>query len=115
MASNWANEKSPYETLGNFLLLLFIPLVVFVKNFDWINGTNTVVIESGIFLVCCLLTDWKLFFHLFFVSMKTELERDADDEQIKSSYRRLAKFYHPDGLLLAQVNQLCSLKFRTND
>ncbi|KAL0557505.1 hypothetical protein IC582_006049 [Cucumis melo] len=40
MASNWANEKSPYETL--------------------------------------------------------ELERDADDEQIKSSYRRLAKFYHPD-------------------
>uniref|UniRef100_A0A9I9D1F3 J domain-containing protein n=1 Tax=Cucumis melo TaxID=3656 RepID=A0A9I9D1F3_CUCME len=48
MASNWANEKSPYETL--------------------------------------------------------ELERDADDEQIKSSYRRLAKFYHPDGLLLAQIH-----------
>ncbi|XP_022131279.1 dnaJ homolog 1, mitochondrial isoform X2 [Momordica charantia] len=40
MASNWASEKSPYETL--------------------------------------------------------ELERDADEEQIKSAYRRLAKFYHPD-------------------
>ncbi|XP_009780691.1 uncharacterized protein LOC107821981 [Nicotiana tabacum] len=25
-----------------------------------------------------------------------ELERDADDEQIKVAYRRLAKFYHPD-------------------
>ncbi|GFZ09999.1 chaperone DnaJ-domain superfamily protein [Actinidia rufa] len=25
-----------------------------------------------------------------------ELERDADDEKIKVSYRRLAKFYHPD-------------------
>ncbi|GAB4861021.1 hypothetical protein Ancab_036184 [Ancistrocladus abbreviatus] len=25
-----------------------------------------------------------------------ELERDADEEQIKFSYRRLAKFYHPD-------------------
>ncbi|KAH1083311.1 hypothetical protein J1N35_023072, partial [Gossypium stocksii] len=24
------------------------------------------------------------------------LERDADEEQIKTSYRRLAKFYHPD-------------------
>ncbi|RYR47650.1 hypothetical protein Ahy_A07g033592 [Arachis hypogaea] len=26
----------------------------------------------------------------------TELDRDADEEQIKSAYRRLAKFYHPD-------------------
>ncbi|XWS15059.1 hypothetical protein CRYUN_Cryun35bG0061900 [Craigia yunnanensis] len=25
-----------------------------------------------------------------------ELERDADEEQIKTAYRRLAKFYHPD-------------------
>ncbi|KAM1365676.1 hypothetical protein ACFX13_044669 [Malus domestica] len=25
-----------------------------------------------------------------------ELERDADDDQIKIAYRRLAKFYHPD-------------------
>lgn len=25
-----------------------------------------------------------------------ELERDADEEKIKSAYRRLAKFYHPD-------------------
>ncbi|KAI6690852.1 hypothetical protein NL676_027680 [Syzygium grande] len=25
-----------------------------------------------------------------------ELERDADDEQIKIAYRRLAKYYHPD-------------------
>lgn len=56
MASNWANEKTPYETL--------------------------------------------------------ELERDAGEDKIKSAYRRLAKFYHPDGLLLAQVKQLCCLKFR---
>ncbi|KAH1245292.1 hypothetical protein GmHk_06G015659 [Glycine max] len=40
-ATNWAEQKSPYETL--------------------------------------------------------ELEGDADDEQIKNAYRRLAKFYHPDG------------------
>lgn len=39
-AANWADQKSPYETL--------------------------------------------------------ELERDADEEQIKVAYRRLAKFYHPD-------------------
>ncbi|XP_073135370.1 uncharacterized protein [Henckelia pumila] len=39
-ASNWTDDKSPYETL--------------------------------------------------------ELERDADEEQIKIAYRRLAKFYHPD-------------------
>lgn len=39
-AANWADEKSPYETL--------------------------------------------------------ELERDADEEQVKVAYRRLAKFYHPD-------------------
>ncbi|CAA6664455.1 unnamed protein product [Spirodela intermedia] len=39
-ASNWASEKSPYETL--------------------------------------------------------ELDRDADEEKIKSAYRRLAKYYHPD-------------------
>lgn len=67
------------------------------------------------FCICipfsCLLTDLELF-HLFVGTIKTELERDADEEQIKSSYRRLAKFYHPDGLLLAQVKQLCSLKFR---
>ncbi|PNY12652.1 chaperone dnaJ-domain containing protein [Trifolium pratense] len=31
-----------------------------------------------------------------------ELEGDADDEQIKISYRRLAKFYHPD--------EVCSFK-----
>jgi len=30
----------------------------------------------------------------------TELEGDADDEQIKIAYRRLAKFYHPDGMYL---------------
>nr|DAD21841.1 TPA_asm: hypothetical protein HUJ06_023304 [Nelumbo nucifera] len=28
------------------------------------------------------------------------LERDADEEKIKSAYRRLAKYYHPDGLFL---------------
>ncbi|KAI4999603.1 hypothetical protein ZWY2020_004192 [Hordeum vulgare] len=27
----------------------------------------------------------------------TKLERDADNETIKVAYRRLAKFYHPDG------------------
>lgn len=34
-----------------------------------------------------------------------ELERDADEEQIKVAYRRLAKFYHPDGVSLI----FCSL------
>jgi DnaJ-class molecular chaperone len=29
-----------------------------------------------------------------------ELERDAEEDTIKTAYRRLAKFYHPDGLLL---------------
>jgi hypothetical protein len=29
-----------------------------------------------------------------------ELERDADEDTIKTAYRRLAKFYHPDGALL---------------
>ncbi|KAI4971333.1 hypothetical protein ZWY2020_002247 [Hordeum vulgare] len=29
-----------------------------------------------------------------------ELERDADNETIKVAYRRLAKFYHPDGLFI---------------
>lgn len=57
-------------------------------------------------------TDFELSFHLFFNPIKTELERDAGEDQIKSAYRRLAKFYHPDGLLLAQVKQLCCLKFR---
>ena len=28
----------------------------------------------------------------------TELEKDADEEKIKLAYRRLAKFYHPDGM-----------------
>lgn len=32
-----------------------------------------------------------------------ELERDADEEQIKVAYRRLAKFYHPDGLFIISV------------
>ena len=30
----------------------------------------------------------------------SELDRDADEEQIKLAYRRLAKFYHPDGMSL---------------
>lgn len=33
-------------------------------------------------------------------SSLAELERDVDEEQIKVAYRRLAKFYHPDGLSL---------------
>lgn len=37
-------------------------------------------------------------FHCNF--LKTELEGDADEENIKLAYRRLAKFYHPDGLFL---------------
>lgn len=32
-----------------------------------------------------------------------ELERGVDEEQIKVAYRRLAKFYHPDGLSLIFV------------
>ncbi|KAE8804844.1 ras-related protein RABE1c-like [Hordeum vulgare] len=34
-----------------------------------------------------------------------ELERDADNETIKVAYRRLAKFYHPDG----SYERVCSL------
>lgn len=33
----------------------------------------------------------------------TELERDSDEDQIKFAYRRLAKFYHPDGLSLSSL------------
>lgn len=29
-----------------------------------------------------------------------ELEKTADEEKIKVAYRRLAKFYHPDGVFL---------------
>lgn len=36
----------------------------------------------------------------------SELEKDANEEQIKVAYRRLAKFYHPDGLSL-----ICSTLF----
>lgn len=38
-------------------------------------------------VLCCLVLD-------------TELDRDAEEEQIKVAYRRLAKFYHPDGVYL---------------
>ena len=34
---------------------------------------------------------------LYFSS--AELERAADEEEIKVAYRRLAKYYHPDGEL----------------
>lgn len=30
--------------------------------------------------------------------LNAELEGDEDEDQIKISYRRLAKYYHPDGL-----------------
>lgn len=32
-----------------------------------------------------------------FCFSSAELERDADEEDIKVAYRRLAKYYHPDG------------------
>lgn len=32
-----------------------------------------------------------------------ELEKNADEEKIKVAYRRLAKFYHPDGVFLIPV------------
>lgn len=32
--------------------------------------------------------------------LSAELERDAEEEQIKVAYRRLAKYYHPDGTSL---------------
>lgn len=37
-----------------------------------------------------------------------ELERDADDDQIKIAYRQLAKFYHPDGMLPCLVSKFFS-------
>lgn len=30
--------------------------------------------------------------------LNAELEGDEDEDQIKIAYRRLAKYYHPDGL-----------------
>jgi hypothetical protein len=33
-----------------------------------------------------------------------ELDRDADEETIKTAYRRLAKFYHPDGMLFTVIS-----------
>uniref|UniRef100_A0A0A9G0Z8 J domain-containing protein n=1 Tax=Arundo donax TaxID=35708 RepID=A0A0A9G0Z8_ARUDO len=35
-----------------------------------------------------------------------ELDRDADEETIKTAYRKLAKFYHPDGWFVLLL--LCS-------
>ena len=40
----------------------------------------------------------KLCLNFFVFFSNAELEGDADEEQIKLGYRRLAKFYHPDGL-----------------
>ncbi|XP_031267645.1 uncharacterized protein LOC116126075, partial [Pistacia vera] len=42
-----------------------------------------------------LLIKLKIFVAIFSL-LNAELERDADEEQIKVAYRRLAKFYHPD-------------------
>lgn len=38
--------------------------------------------------------------------LNAELDRDADEEQLKVAYRRLAKYYHPDGLSLDSVSLL---------
>ncbi|KAL9862531.1 putative DnaJ domain, Chaperone J-domain superfamily [Arabidopsis thaliana] len=56
-ASNWSQEKSPYDTLVSF----------------------DVVVDSQKNLTRSLC-----------------LDRNAEEEQIKVAYRRLAKFYHPD-------------------
>lgn len=40
----------------------------------------------------------ELIYNFFLILFSNaELERGPDEEQIKVAYRRLAKFYHPDG------------------
>lgn len=79
-ASNWDQPKSPYETLGDWIFL----------NWEKFKASRFDFVNSGI--------SNKFIVSVFFSN--TELERDADDDQIKIAYRRLAKFYHPDGLFL---------------
>ncbi|KAJ1406795.1 hypothetical protein SESBI_24767 [Sesbania bispinosa] len=67
-ASSWDEQKSPYETLG--------------------KEDN----RYGNFLCILVLTVSSSIVY----AETIELERDADEEQIKNAYRRLAKFYHPD-------------------
>jgi hypothetical protein len=41
-----------------------------------------------------------------------ELDRDADEETIKTAYRRLAKFYHPDGWFVSPFSTFPVSMFR---
>ncbi|KAL4358799.1 hypothetical protein AHAS_Ahas08G0013500 [Arachis hypogaea] len=75
-ASNWDEQQSPYETLGKILKLFTLKKRIGMEKFPWIL---VLTVDSSI--------DY---------AETTELDRDADEEQIKSAYRRLAKFYHPD-------------------
>uniref|UniRef100_A0A0E0LNK9 J domain-containing protein n=1 Tax=Oryza punctata TaxID=4537 RepID=A0A0E0LNK9_ORYPU len=72
-AASWDSEKSPYETLGMMTLL---PPAVLYCGHGISRETYRCVFWCGVWL--------------------EELERDADEETIKTAYRRLAKFYHPD-------------------
>lgn len=57
-----------------------------ISNFDFCRALKCFEAKSKFFFCPCV-----------------ELERDADEEKIKSAYRRLAKFYHPDGLFILQI------------
>lgn len=75
-------------------------------------------------LFCRKRIEWKIPLHTCFdnsffncLRWTTELEGDADDEEIKTAYRRLAKYYHPDGMHLhlsylfssiVSVNLICN-------
>lgn len=43
------------------------------------------------------------FLYIMLLLSSAELEKNADEEKIKVAYRRLAKFYHPDGVFSISV------------
>lgn len=132
-ASNWSEEKSPYDTLGKLLLLIgefsvsysfffyscrsrfslkcsipiwkiVFPLMCLLK----IVAMSGSVVLTTVCDLCqknwtsplsCVSCFWLFFFFVVWFWV-TELDRDAEEEQIKVAYRRLAKFYHPDGTFL---------------
>lgn len=49
--------------------------------------------------VSCYFNRAKIWLYVVWF-LSTELELDAEEEQIKVAYRRLAKYYHPDGTSL---------------
>ncbi|KAL4301282.1 hypothetical protein AHAS_Ahas17G0285300 [Arachis hypogaea] len=143
-ASNWDEQRSPYETLGKILKLFTLKFVPFPENnengrkgkkfqpkrslaaektTDYNLGSAKLLLNSmhlglspsfvngwlcsgvnDVSLCCRKRIGMEKFPWILVLTVDssidyaetTELDRDADEEQIKSAYRRLAKFYHPD-------------------